>query len=615
MDSPNKWFEEYIRYCFDELKGSFTQEQSFHITLGVSALRWINMNNYYSSSNLMFSRNYDGYCNMDNLQAELNHFESQFSEFDGILTGLLSKTLIFEAKSAEEKLRSVFQIVNNINFPSDEEIRIFINNLTSIGIAMCGFNETPVGIKKLIIDLVDFKLVRSFADYCCGTSGIAVEIFEHLKASQMDKELFYHGEEINVTSYLISKLLMIINGVNNYEIINRDVFTHPIDGMESKFDLVISDIPQVMIGAEGVHWKDPRFKYGVPTRSSADWAFSQIVLHHLRDDGKGIVIGTKGTLVRSNDVNIRKGILEDDLIDTVITLPANLYERTNIGTELIIFNKNKSKDRKNKILFINASECSYRLNRNQHTLSDEGIRKIGEYHKYGIEEEHFSKLVDLEKIREYNYTLNPIEYLDVDVLKNSFDHSVSLKDIAQITRGVQLLKEDLEQLSRDQTHYFLNVKDIENGRISYDEDTMLTYKKKDWLGKFDIKPNDIILTSKGSTVRVAIVEENYRPAFISGNLTKIRVNPAKYNAYVLYEFLQSDIGKRMIKGIQTGTTITLLNSSQLEKLKVPLFDINFMNEIGNQIKDNKSEYEESITAAERRFYKNKERLLESLRFN
>lgn len=95
-------------------------------------------------------------------------------------------------------------------------------------------------------------------------------------------------------------------------------------------------------------------------------------------------------------------------------------------------------------------------------------------------------------------------------------------------------------------------------------------------------------------------------------MTIIRVNPNKYDAYVLYEFLQSEVGARMIEGIQTGTTIKLLNNSQLGKIELPLYDINFINEIGEGIKRNKSEYEKSLEEAKIKFQNNREEFKERL---
>lgn len=614
MEDINKKYESIIFSYFDELRGTFTFEQYFHIVLGATTIRWINFNNKYGSSNQKISKfpyNYNSYME---LQEELNQFEHQFSEFYGILTGIMNKIFIYKDKSAEKKLQVIFQIINSLNFYSQDEIRKFINKLVSTGIVQCGFNETPESVKKIITGIMDFQKVTRFADYCAGASGVAIDIYEYLRDFEIHKHVFYYGEEINVTNYLISKLLMIVNEIDEYELVNKDVLECADSYSEGKFDFIISDIPQIIYSDRNQNSNDPRLKYGIPTKSSADWAFAQNLVYHLNDNGKGVLLGTKGTLVRSNEADIRKGILNDKLIECVITLPDNLYEKTGIGTEMIIFNKNKIDDRKNKVLFINASNYAYRLNKNQHAITNDGINKILECYMYGFEEESFSKFVDLEKIKEYNYTLNPKEYLDFDALKDLFDKSVSLKDVAEIIKGVQVSKEDLEELSKQPDYYLINIKDIDNGKINYDETSMLTYKKKDWIGKFDIKPNDIILTSKGSTVKIAIVGDDFKTAFISSNLTIIRVNPTKYNAYVLYEFLQSEVGARMIEGIQTGTTIKLLNNAQLGKIELPLYDINFMNEIGEEIKRNKSEYEKSLEEVKIRFQNNREEFKERLNF-
>lgn len=613
MDELNGKYEILKETCFGELKGTFTFEQSLHIILVVLTIYWININEKYNGSNLKIEKIINRYDNtLSSLQNELKHFEYEFQEFEEILTGIMSKVFIYKDRTAEKKIQQIFYIINSAKFESKNEIRKFINKLVSDNIGQCGISETPESIRKIIIGLMEFQKVSDFADYCSGTSSIAIEVFESLGFSKMKEDIFYYGEEINVSIYLISRLLMIINEVNKYEIINKDVLQYAGNYRDSTFDFIISDVPQVTYYDKEFLTNDKRLQYGIPTKSSSDWAFAQNIIYHLNSNAIGVLIGTKGTLVRSTEVGIRKGILQEDLIECVVTLPDNLYEKASIATEMIIFNNKKPKERINRVLFINASNYSHRLNRNQHTITSEGIGKILEHYKYGIEEDGFSKFVDLKKIEEYNYTLNPKEYLDFDALKKLFVKSVSLKDIAEIIKGVQVSKEDLEELSKQPEYYFLNVKDIENGRINYDETSMLTYKKRDWIGKFDIRPNDIILTSKGSLVKIAIVEEDFAQAFISSNLTIIRVNTDKYDPYVLYEFLQSEIGMRMIEGIQTGTTIKLLNNAQLGRLELPVYDIGFMKQVGYDIKISKMEYEKKIEEASRRFEEDREEILAKL---
>nr|WP_255654304.1 N-6 DNA methylase [Cohnella sp. REN36] len=477
-------------------------------------------------------------------------------------------------------------------------------------------HETPASITKLFLGLVRLERIRSFADYCSGISSVYLEMFHHLKASGKDNITSYYGEEINVSSYLISKLLMVVNRVPNFEIVNKDVLD--LVSRESPrrtFDLIFSDAPFGAVWNPENAWNDPRYEYGIPPKSSADWAFYQNVLYHLDKSGKAIVVGTKGTLVRSTETNIRKSIIENDVIEAVITLPENLYSKTSISTELILFNKRKPENRLGKILFIDAGEYSCRINRNQHAITEEGLSKIVDSYWNGVEEERFCRLIDVEKIKSYNFSLNSKEYLDFDILKKSFQHTIKLGEIAEIRRGVQLSKEEYEDLTVAPTHYFLNIKDIENGRIYYDERARITYKKRDWLEKFAIRPMDILITSKGSMIKFAIAEIPFHESFISGNLSIIRVDPTRYNAYILYEFLQSDRGRRMIDALQTGTTIKLINPSKLEQLEIPSFPLEFMKEVGEKLKQNKQEYEGIIKETEQKFATEKKKLLEQLGIN
>ncbi|AUS25110.1 N-6 DNA methylase [Paenibacillus polymyxa] len=603
-----------MQACLDELRGLYTSEQSVRILLVVVSSYYLD--SFKQNNSKKFEQNWVQPVEnsiVDNLVNKIKQLEFHNEDLKGIFTGLIDSSLQFTSISTMRTLRIVIDRLSSFQFIDQKEIVQLINLLVFEFSKEEGAHETPDAITKLSLGLVDFKYIQSFADFCSGISSVALEMSRRLETLEEASRMSYYGEEINVSACLISKLLMIVNRVPNTTIINKDVLDIVSkEGEQQTFDFILSDSPF------GVKWNsesarnDPRYKYGIPPRSSADWAFYQNVLYHLNEKGKAIVVGTKGTLVRSTEVNIRKAIIEDDLIEAIITLPESLYSKTSISTELIIFNKAKPKSRLGKILFIDASEHSYKINRNQHTITEDGISKIIDAYWTGTEEEWFCRFIDVEKIRHYKYSLNSKEYLVFDILKNSFHQTVKLAEIAEIRRGVQLSKEEYEELSIAATHYLLNIKDIENGRITYDEESKITYKKPDWLEKFAIQPMDILITSKGSTIKFVIVEEPYKKAFISGNLSIIRVDPKRYNVYVLYEFLQSEVGRRMIDGLQTGTTIKLINPSKLEQLEVPSFTIELMNEVGEKLKYNKQEYEEIIKETKERFVIQKQVLLEKL---
>ena len=605
-------FEPVIRKCLEKLQQSFTKEESVNILISIVTFRWKKelVTDFFMTVN---ENIYDKLNNLDNAE-EIIKYNYGLKELRGLMNGLVDRVDIDKDKTVEEALKEVINMVNSIQLYSIGEVRKFINNSVFIGMLECGAVQTPKIITKLILNLIDINSINTFADFCCGASTFAAEYFRRVREEKLKTDVFYYGQEINTTFYLISLIVMKINGINNYEIDNSNVLVEyrDKDKKERKFDFIFSDIPQALSWSVDNARCDERFRYGIPPKNNADWAFIQNIIYSLNDRGIGIVLAPKGALVRGSEINIRKGIIEGDLVECVISLPLNLYENNTLGIELIILNKSKDYRRKNNIIFINASKYGVRVNRNQHEITQEGFNKILDCYYNMHEELGFSRVVGIEKIMEYNYTLNPIEYLEFDMLKNSFKESIKLSEVAKILRGVQISKEDMFELKSNATHYYLNVKDIEDGRIVYDETTMIKGKKDDWSKKYEIRANDIIITSKGWNVKFAIVEEDYKEAYISGNLSIIRVNRKKYNPYVLLEFLQSNVGSRMIEGIQTGTTVKVINTSKLEKLEVPYFNIELMNELGNEMKENKNIYEEKIKQANLEFYEKKEVLNQRL---
>lgn len=606
-------FSTNLYEAFNVLRGQFGHQQSYHLILVITIIKWVTLNGKYMCSKIDIDRILEDERNaFFTLNNELERFESLNPKFKGVLTGLVDKAYIYKDAATDKGIKKVFRLIDSLGFVSADEVRKFINHLVAYENLQSNSNETPEIINKIIVGLMELEAIKDFAVFCPGVSGTAVEIYEVLRARGVIGEAFYYGEEIKTINCLLSKLLMLVNEVDDFEIVNKNVLEYKeVDGGK-RFDLIVCDIPQVMGLSKDKIKKDPRLKYGLPPRSTADWIFAQNCIYYLKPTGVAIIVGTKGTLVRSSEDSIRRGIVNDDLVECVITLPDNLYGKSNIGTEMIIFNRHKSLERKDKILFVDASKNSCRLNKNQHSIDKEGIERIINTYKNGFEERGFSKFVSLEKLAEYDFRLNPLEYLSFDEIKDTLTNSIPLKEIADVASGVQISKKDLEALSAEpQTHYYLNIKDINEGKINYDETSRLTYKKSDWIGRYDLEPGDIVITTKGWAIKVAIVED-LKPAFISGNLTRVRVYPEKYNPYVLFEFLQSEIGMKMLEGLQTGTTIKLLNNAQLERLEVPTFDMDFLNQKGWEIKESKAQYERTIAKATKEFNEKREELIRSL---
>ena len=156
-------------------------------------------------------------------------------------------------------------------------------------------------------------------------------------------------------------------------------------------------------------------------KTRGDLAFIQHMIASLNAEGKMGVVVPHGVLFRgSSEKKIRKGILEDDLLEAVIGLPSTLFYGTGIPAALLIINKNKPAERKNKILFIN-SELEYQEGKNQNKLREQDIRHILSVYDVFVDEKRYSKVVDMDEIRENDYNLNIRRYADTSPPPEPFD--------------------------------------------------------------------------------------------------------------------------------------------------------------------------------------------------
>jgi len=196
------------------------------------------------------------------------------------------------------------------------------------------------------------------------------------------------------------------------------------NGEVNRFDRVIANPPFSLENWGGDLAENDgygRYRYGVPPKDAGDLAFVQHMISSLNQEGVMGVVVPHGVLFRGGqEGEIRKGILEDDLIEAVIGLPSGLFYGTGIPAALLILNKSKSVERKGKVLFINA-ELDYQEGKNQNILRDQDIEKVvGCFDSYN-NIKRFSRVVSLEEIRENDHNLNIRRYADTSPPPEPFD--------------------------------------------------------------------------------------------------------------------------------------------------------------------------------------------------
>ena len=287
---------------------------------------------------------------------------------------------------------------------------------------------TPAEVVWLLVSLLKPTSGMKIYDPTAGSGGMLIQTRNYLiEKGDNAQNLSLYGQEMNLNTWAISKMNMFLHGVFNADIRKGDTLGDPqhISGGElMTFDRVIANPPfSLKKWGKDAADADPygRYPYGTPPKDAGDLAFIQHMIASLNAEGKMGVVVPHGVLFRgSSEKDIRKGILEDDLLEVVIGLPSALFYGTGIPAALLIINKKKPKDRKNKVLFING-ELEYQEGKNQNKLRDIDIQHIIDVYDSYEDTKRYSKVVPIEEIRENDYNLNIRRYADTSPPPEQFD--------------------------------------------------------------------------------------------------------------------------------------------------------------------------------------------------
>lgn len=469
------------------------------------------------------------------------------------------------------------------------------------------YAPTPTEVRKLIVDILGFHKAHRIADFCCGGAGLGLELWKRLTIR--NKEVSFHGEELNRNLCDAAQLYFSAYEVPDGEIEERDILTIPDTAESQSYDIIVLDIPRGQNVTEVYDEKDPRLLCFNKKNIYSDWIFIQDVLYRLKKTGTAAVLVTPGALTRVNEEILREQIVVNDWLEAVITLPENLYSKYYAGTELLIFNKDKESSRRGKVIFIDISKEFKRQGRRTVEITEAGLLQVREIFVHSWEVKGVSAVCSREQIQKNQYSFKPSQYIQQED-EWEFVSELVLEDIAQITRGAQVPKR--ADVVEDGDVYFLNIKDIQEKRIQYEGADKVRSTNSVCKGKYRIQKDDILITSKGTALKLAIVEDYSPEAYISGNLTLIRVNPEKYHPYVLFEYLNSRQGQISLERIQSGTTIRILSNASLQKLKIPEYHLEKMREIGKELKENQTVFYREKYMLEKQYENKRKHLLKEL---
>ena len=292
------------------------------------------------------------------------------------------------------------------------------------------------------------KRLDSVMDFACGSGSLLLNVRKKVaKAGGTIGKI--HGQEKNITTYNLARMNMLLHGVKDteFEIFHGDTLLNEWDMMREQnpakkpsFDAIVANPPF------SYRWDptdsladDVRFKsHGLAPKSAADFAFLLHGFHYLKDEGVMAIILPHGVLFRGGaEERIRKKLLQDGHIDTVIGLPANLFYSTGIPVCILVLKKCKKPD---DVLFINAAE-HFEKGKRQNQLKPEHIAKIIDTYKSRDDVARYSRKVGMPEIEKNDFNLNISRYISTAVGEPEIDLAKTHQELVDIEKAIAVAKD------------------------------------------------------------------------------------------------------------------------------------------------------------------------------
>ncbi|HQI70555.1 MAG TPA: type I restriction-modification system subunit M, partial [Bacteroidales bacterium] len=309
---------------------------------------------------------------------------------------------------------------------------------------------TPQEVSELLaeITVVGKKSVNKVYDPACGSGSLLLKFAKVLGKNNV-RQGFY-GQEINITTYNLCRINMFLHDINfeKFNIANGDTLTDPKHWDDEPFDCIVSNPPY------STKWdgdnnplliNDPRFSPAgvLAPKNNADLAFTMHMLSWLSTTGTAAIVEFPGVLYRGGaEQKIRKYLVDNNYIDTIIQLPANLFFGVGIATCIIVLKKSKTD---NKTLFINASAQFVKAG-NKNKLTEENRLAILNAFKERKDDTYFAALVDNADVAANDYNLSVTSYVAQEDTRELVDITVLNAEIAELVERQNRLRAEIDAI-------------------------------------------------------------------------------------------------------------------------------------------------------------------------
>ena len=382
-----------------------------------------------------------------------------FADFDTTSTRLGNTV-----ENKNSRLAAVLKGVEELNFGNfeDNQIDLFgdayeflISNYAANAGKSGGEFFTPQHVSKLIAQLAMHKQtsVNKIYDPACGSGSLLLQAKKHFDNHIIEEGFF--GQEINHTTYNLARMNMFLHNVNydKFNIALGDTLRDPQFGDDKPFDAIVSNPPYSVnwIGSDDPTLiNDDRFAPAgvLAPKSKADFAFVLHAVRYLSSRGRAAIVCFPGIFYRGGaEQKIRKYLVDNNFVETVISLAPNLFYGTSIAVNILVLAKNK---RDTKTQFIDASgEDFFKKVTNNNILEDKHIKRIMEIFDRKEDVDHVAISVDNKFIAEKDYNLSVSSYVEAKDNREKVDIAVLNAEISQTVAKINALRADIDTILKE----------------------------------------------------------------------------------------------------------------------------------------------------------------------
>jgi len=330
---------------------------------------------------------------------------------------------------------------------------------------------TPRQVVRLLVRITEPQYNFRVHDPTCGSGGMLIhsrkfaeEQLQKQKKSDYEikqslKNMTLHGQDSNIDTVNMCKMNMVLHGVPDFKIEWGDVLQNPMfvkGGKLNQYDRVLANFPFSEDWDNAAADKDPyqRFRYGIaPAKDKADYAFILHMLACLNETGQAAIVCSQGVLFRGGEeAKIRKNMilgnqkenLQGDVIEAIIALPSALFFGTGIPGCVMVLNRKKPANRKNKILFIYAAK-EYQEGKVRNILREQDIEHISKAFKNFKDEDKYCHVAELDEIEENEFNLNVPRYVDISEPEEEIDIQSTINELKKLEKEREEIEIKVQQ--------------------------------------------------------------------------------------------------------------------------------------------------------------------------